>query len=276
MSREKLLACLQAIQAPADVEEWLITAHERSASSGGESNTEYDRAIRDLLVGLGIISAETGEATSPMAYYLIQRLYHALDEGPLMPENWRGLPDEGCAGAGARLVHLMEETRLGCTANPTPLRIVRAVTSVIKARQAGQDVYLMQYDQKARQFQPIGGKQEHFDSDGEAALTRELCEELAIAELRPGLDFRIHPLNQDLKVDAVSASVHVLTRYSHSFYHLTDVRFPISIDEATRWLSAAEVQAGKTTDGLAITSLFEDYMPGVLPTLSYSLELSPG
>jgi len=275
MSREKLLACLQAIQAPKGIEEWLVTAHNESASSGNAGSSEYGLAVHDLLAALGLVSAEASEATSPMAYYFIQSLYHVSNEGTLTAENWRGLPDEGCAGAGARLVHLMEDSRLACTANPTPLRIVRAVTAVIKARQAEQDVYLMQYDQKARQFQPLGGKQEHFDADGEAALTRELCEELAIAELRPGHDFKVRPLKQDVKVDEVSASVHVVTRYSHSFYHLTDIRFPIVTDQMTRWLTVDEVTAGKTGDGLAVTSLFEDYMPGILPTLGYSLELTP-
>src|SRR5262245_60191032 len=107
MSREKLLACLQAIQAPKDIEEWLITAHEDSAGVGGE----YAQAVRDLLAGLGVVSAQTGEATSPMAYYFIQSLSYALNEGTLTPDHWRGLPDEGCAGAGSRLVHLLEESR---------------------------------------------------------------------------------------------------------------------------------------------------------------------
>jgi 8-oxo-dGTP pyrophosphatase MutT (NUDIX family) len=189
----------------------------------------------------------------------------------LTAESWRGLPDEGCAGSGARLVRLLEETRLACASTPTPLRVVRAVTAVIKAPQGTQDVYLMQYDQKARQFQPIGGKQEAFDADGVAALTRELCEELNIAALTPGQDFVVYPLTQNVQVSEVSASVHVVTRYDHSFYHLTDIRFALPIDSSTRWITADEMAAGRTTDGLAITSLFEDYLPGILPTLGYSL-----
>src|SRR5438128_10325271 len=101
---------------------------------------------------------------------------------------------EGCAGSGTRIVHLLQDSRLACSVNPTPLRTIRAVMAVIKARRGDEDVYLMQYDHKAEQFQPIGGKQEVTDASSEAALTRELCEELALANLTPGEDFRIRSL----------------------------------------------------------------------------------
>ena len=275
MNRDQLLACLQSIPAPTDVEEWLVKDHRSSSPSSPASSQDvqgdYDRAVRDLLVALGVLSAESGAPTSPMAYYFVQSLSYAILDRALTPESWRSLPDEGCAGSGARLVHLLEETRLTCATSPTPLRVVRAVTAVIKARHGDQDVYLMQYDHKARQFQPLGGKQEAFDADGVAALTRELCEELNITSLTPGQDFAVHPLTQNVQVSEVSASVHVLTRYDHSFYHLSDIRFPLPIDSTTRWLTAAEMVAGRTTDGYAVTSLFEDYLPGILPTLGYSL-----
>jgi 8-oxo-dGTP pyrophosphatase MutT (NUDIX family) len=165
----------------------------------------------------------------------------------------------------------LEETRLACSPNPTPLRIIRAVIAVIKARRSDEDVYLMQYDHKAEQFQPIGGKQEVTDASSEAALTRELCEELSLANLTPGQDFRLRPLVEHVQLMEVSASVHVVTQYDHGFYHLTDIRFPLKTDHATRWIGASELAEGKTRDGLAVSSLIDDTLPGILTTLPYSL-----
>jgi hypothetical protein len=268
MNTENLLASLQSIAAPAGIEEWLITDH---GISSGSPSPDYVQAVCDVLTALGVLTTDTGEAASPLAFYFIQSLVLSVRDGALSSAHWQGLPGEGCAGTGAQLLHLIEQNRLTCAEAPTPQRIVRAVTAVIKARHAEQDVYLMQYDDKARQFQPIGGKQELTDANAEAALTRELCEELVIAKLVPGQDFNLRPLLQHVKTDEVSASLHVITRYDHSFYHLTDIRFPLNTDSNTRWLTASELSAGKTRDGLAVTTLFEQYMPGILPTLGYSL-----
>jgi 8-oxo-dGTP pyrophosphatase MutT (NUDIX family) len=165
----------------------------------------------------------------------------------------------------------MESNRLTCSPEPTPLRVIQVVTAVIKARRSDGDVYLMQYDEKAEQFQPIGGKQEAADASNQAALIRELCEELTMPSLTLGEDCRIHPIVEHAIILEVSNSLHVVTEYDHSFYHLTDVRFPIKTDDITRWVSASELVARKTRDGYAITSLFDDHLPGVLPTLGYSL-----
>lgn len=268
MTPEKLLTCLRAVQPPAGVEEWLRTL--QPAAEDVVPSEDYRRAVHDVLVSLGVLSGTTGEVTSPMAYYFVQSLLCSIQDGAFKPAIWQGSMGEDCAGGGARLVHMLEENRLACCANPTPLRVVQAVTAVIKARRGGDDVYLMQYDEKARQFQPIGGKQELTDASNEAALTRELCEELSIAALRPGQDFQIHPLVEHRRLTEVSGSLHVITQYDHSFYHLTDIRFPVKTDHWTRWITGSELAAGRTSDGYAITALFEDSMPGVLPTLDTS------
>jgi hypothetical protein len=271
VTADKLLACLRSVVAPANVEEWLLPdvagAPDRELL---RQDSAYAQAIHDLLKGLGVVSPD-GKTTSPMAYYFVQSLLSTIRDGALTEQSWQGLPDEGCAGSGARLVHLLEETRMACAADPMPLRIVRASTAVIKARQGSDDVYLMQYDMKARQFQPIGGKQEISDGSSEAALTRELCEELALTDIQVDRDFSLNPLAVDIQVDEISASLHVMTRYTHSFYHLTDVRFPLPTDQFTRWLTGAEMTSGRTIDGYAVSTLFEEYIPGVLPTLAYSL-----
>jgi hypothetical protein len=267
MTTSALMGCLQAIKVPAGVEEWLRPEQTTSV----QISDDYTRGVHDVLAALGALSPETSELSSPMAYYFVRSLLASIRDKALTSMSWQDLPDEPCSGVGAQLVRLLEENRLACCDNSTPLRIVTAVTAVIKARRASDDVYLMQYDARARQFQPIGGKQELYDADSIAALTRELCEELAIEGIQVERDFKAVQLAKSVRVNEVSASLHVLTQYDHSFYHLTDVYFPISTDSDTRWLTAAEMSAGKTVDGLAITTLFEDFIPGVLPTLGYSL-----
>ncbi|MEP7286483.1 MAG: hypothetical protein ABI947_12015 [Chloroflexota bacterium] len=273
MTIDQLLDCLHTVPAPDNIEEWL-RSNAFLSTPHGAIEASYQQAIYDLLTALGVLSAQTGEATSPMAYYFVQSLACTIRDNTFSADSWQGVPEDDCRGAGARLVRLLEETRLTCTPEPTPLRIVRASTAVIKAQRGGQDVYLMQYDAKARQFQPLGGKQELTDASSEAALTRELCEELALDGLIAGRDFAIHPLALNVRVDEISASIQVVTRYYHSLYHLTDIRFPLHNDEITRWLTGAEMTAGRTIDGYAISSLFEDYIPGMLPSLDYSLKTS--
>jgi hypothetical protein len=268
---DKLLAALRSIGAPRNVEEWFVpdTGDERDQHLVSQNN-DYTQAVYDVLAALGVVS-DDGEATSPMAYYFVQSLLGVVRDGALNDQAWRGPVTEVCAGAGARLVRHLEETRLACAEEPLPLRIVRASTAVIKARRGDEDVYLMQYDEKARQFQPIGGKEELTDGSPEAAMTRELCEELALEGIEPGRDFSLTALAADVQTDEISASLHVITRYTHSFYHLTDVRFAVPLDEHTRWLTEYEMNTGFTLDGHVVSRLFEDYMPGMLPTLGYSL-----
>ncbi len=269
MSQDALIACLQAYSRPEDAEAWILA--DQTAQPGAEVPEAYRRAVHDLLIGLGVISAQTGQFTSPVAYYFVQSLMCAFRDGALKADAWMGLLADECTGTGARLVRLLESHRLACVALPTPLRRVQAVMAIIKARRAGTDVYLMQYDRDAAQFQPLGGKREATDASNGAALTRELCEELEIERLTPGQDFNIHPLIEHIKVNTVSASLQVLTEYDHSFYYLNDIRFPIHTDSSTCWITAAELAAGKTGDGRAISKLIDQHLPGVLATLAYSL-----
>jgi hypothetical protein len=268
MIPEALVACLRDFGPPANVEEWLRVDKKTADPAGNAPNEAYRRGVRDLLTALGVISGETGEASSPMAYYFIQSLLHSIRDNALSPSNWTGLRGDGCGGTGLQIVHLLEENRLQCTPQPTPLRVIEAVIGIIKARRGDEDVYLMQYDDKAEQFQPIGGKREAYDASTHAALTRELCEELALNNLTLGQDFSLRPIMEHIKRREVSASVHVVTEYDHSFYLLTDVRFPVVTDHMTRWISAAEVAAQRTIDGRAITRLLDERM---MSGLGYSL-----
>jgi 8-oxo-dGTP pyrophosphatase MutT (NUDIX family) len=264
-----LLACLQAIRPPADIEEWVQA--DKVERSEAKPSADYSQGVYDVLAALGVLTGPNKTPASPMAFYFVQSLMHTIAEETLTAQSWKRLAGDVCGGIGARLVDLIESNRLACSPEPTPMRVIRVVTAVIKARRSDGDVYLMQYDDKAEQFQPIGGKQEASDASNQAALIRELCEELSIPGLISGEDCHIHPIVEHALILEVSNSLHVVTQYDHSFYHLTNVRFPIHTDDITRWISASELAARKTRDGYAITSLFEDHLPGVLPTLGSSI-----
>jgi 8-oxo-dGTP pyrophosphatase MutT (NUDIX family) len=266
---DSLLACLGAIRRPDDVEAWV--ADDDGVSVDGIPEP-YRRAIHDLLTAIGLIDPQTGALVSPNAYYFVRSLRNAIRERALTDGSWRGPAEDACAGAGARLLRLLEMHRAMCVAQPVPMRAVSAVLAIIKARRGDSDVYLMQYDRAAGQFQPLGGKREESDSSNEAALVRELSEELALDGLAAGRDFAILPLAEHVRSRAVSASLNVITEYEHSFYHLTNVRFPLMTDSDTRWITAVELARGRTDDGRRVSRLVVDVLAAVLPGLDYSVE----
>jgi 8-oxo-dGTP pyrophosphatase MutT (NUDIX family) len=268
-SAAQLLAVLNTLRRPEQAETWVTSAQPHAAFS---VSPDYANGILDLLTAMGVLD-DSSQASSPNAYYFVRSLAALIQDGTLTSAVWQGAPTEGCSGAGARLLRHFEEMRLRCTNNPTPLRVVRASVAVIKARSTAGDVYLMQYDQKAERFQPIGGKQEALDADGKAAMVRELCEELEVDAVA-GRDFQCYPLRINAEAHELSATLHVLTQYFHSFYHITDIAFPIVANghNQTRWLNYSEILAGSTYDGYAITSLYQQYLAGMLPQLAYSVQ----
>src|SRR5688572_15761732 len=137
MNTPLLLDCLLAVDAPDGVEEWLLSAQPTESSASVDSR--YAKGVWDVLAALGILSNESDQAVTPMAYYFVQSLICATREGTFSAEAWQGLRSDQCKGAGARLVRVLEETRLACSPEPMPLRVVRAATAVIKSRQDDQD-----------------------------------------------------------------------------------------------------------------------------------------
>lgn len=231
----------------------------------------YEDALRDLFKALGILSKDGQTFSTRTAYFFAQSLLRCVEEDALTASAWHGTPDEPCSGIGALLTQALEQHRRVCSPHPQPLRVIRAVAAIIKARRNGEDVYLMQYDAPARQFQLLGGKREHEDDSNAATLVRELREELLMDHLLPGRDFTLYPLVEGVRETSVSDSVYVLSAYEHSFYQLLDVRFNLPTDEHTRWLTSQEVVSGQTRDGLKVSRLIATYLAEILPSLRYSL-----
>jgi len=266
-SGELLTACLKSFARPDDPEA------SRLIHLDGESAVlpeGYRAAITDLLYALGALAEDRQTFSSPMAYYFAQSLIRAVRDSAFGPEQWVGKPDSGCAGFGARLVRLLELQRLECVPDPSPIRVVSAVSAVIKARRGNDDAYLMQWDAAASQFQPIGGKVDPEDASGQAALIREIAEELDRADLIPGDDYQIVTLAENVRTSMISNTIHVITAYDLSFYQLTHLRFSIPTDGITRWVSRTEMLAGRTDDGRRISAILIDNIRPLLDGLPYS------
>jgi 8-oxo-dGTP pyrophosphatase MutT (NUDIX family) len=273
MSQTLLLACLRSYARPADAEIWI----EAEPASPVHIPDDYRRAVDDLLIGLGLINPQTRAFNSVNAYNFAQSLAYTLAESALTPGHWQGRFSDAKQGAGIRLTSFLESHRMAQVAKPKPVRRVRAVLAIIKAQHAGQDMYLMQWDEKAGHYQPIGGKQDPEDNgDDLATLTRELCEELgfAISGLRPGRDFKADLVQQGVSDLEISHSLHVITQYHHTFFHLRDITFPLRTDKDTRWISSEEIEASQADDGRNISSLLLDRMRTFLPKLAHSIKQS--
>ncbi|MBX3061518.1 MAG: NUDIX domain-containing protein [Anaerolineae bacterium] len=269
---DSLLHSLQMIPRPDGVEEWLDDLKPNSSVS---SSAEYQHAIHDLLTLLGALNDTGEETSSPMGYYLLRSLIALLQDtqrsGQSLTPAWQGTASSAAGGLGARLVNLLETYRLNHVADPTPLRTISGVLAVIKRRTTDQDVYLLQYDHKAEQFQPIGGKCEAFDADNYAALIRELCEELNLEHLELGKDLTITPIFEHESQRRVSATLQLITQYDHSFYHLTNIHFPLNTDDDTRWLTLDEVITGRSIDGKKVSGLLGSLTAERLNSLPYSV-----
>lgn len=264
---ESLIACLKSFARPDDPEA------SRLIHATGEVATlpeGYRAALTDLLCALGVLAEDRETFSSPMAYYFAQSLIRIVRDSAFGPEQWVGKPDSGCTGLGARLVRLLELQRLECVPDPSPIRVVAAVTAVIKARRGHDDVYLMQWDSGANQFQPIGGKIDPEDASGQAALIREVGEELDREDLIPGEDYQINVLQENVRTSMISNTIHVITAYDLSFYQLTHLRFSIPTDSITRWVSRAEMLSGRTDDGRRVSGILTENIRALLDTLPYS------
>ncbi len=259
MSFETLIASLRRLTQPAD------------GDSASVVPNAYEDALRDLFKALGILSSDAQRFSTRTAHFFAQSLLRCVEEEALTASAWHGTPDEPCSGIGALLTQALEQHRRVCSPHPQPLRVIRAVAAIIKARRNGEDVYLMQYDEPARQFQPLGGKRERGDDSNAATLVRELREELFMDHLLPGRDFTLYPLVEGIRETSVSDSVYVLSAYEHSFYQLLDVRFTLPTDNQTRWLTIYELVSGQTHDGLKVSRLIATYLAEILPSLRYSL-----
>ena len=238
----------------------------------------YARGALDVLHLLGLVehTAGTAKPANAVTGMVLDSLRAHLTDGVRVGLRWDDL--DGASLRGVDVLRAIEAARTAAVDDATPGRIVRAVQSVIKGRRGGEDLYLMQYDRHGGRYQPIGGKQDPEDVSPEAAMRREVMEELCLDAL-PGPDvLSLEPIGPHWHTSELSATYGILTAYEMRFFNVTALRFPLLDDEDTRWLTRAELARRQAGDGRPISPVYEHGLGGleVLDALPAVVEVPVG
>lgn len=217
-------------------------------------STPYARGVLDALCLLGLIAAD-GAPSGEVAGYVLASLAAHVEDGIALRFDWNDLDGEGLRGVD--VLRAWESARVAAVPHPTPGRIVEVVQAVIKARQDGEDRYLMQWDAHAGRYQPLGGKREPGDPDTAAALRREIREELGLDRIPTRDECALTSLLAGWPTEEISAAYGIYTRYSIDYYAATRISFPVRAGGETRWLSRREIAAGRADDGRAVSDTFQ-------------------
>jgi 8-oxo-dGTP pyrophosphatase MutT (NUDIX family) len=219
-------------------------------------NSDYDRGVLDVLRLLGLVSLENGLAapTGEVAQMLLASLASHAEEGLGVGFDWNDLDSNGLRGVD--VVRAFEESRSQRNTGAGAGRSVHVVQGIIKGQRESLDYYLMQFDPHAKQYQPIGGKVEKSDAGSEAALCREIAEELELDTV-PGPDaYEMKLIEEGWVTSKISPTYGVLTHYVFDFYALTRIEFPINQTGYTRWLRRGEIERGRADDSRAVSTIY--------------------
>lgn len=223
----------------------------------------YARGVLDVLHLLGLVERTgTGaEPANPVTAMVLASLQAHLADNVRVGLHWDEL--DGADLRGVDVLRAIEAARTAAVDDATPGRVVRAVQSVIKGRRGGEDLYLMQYDRHGGRYQPIGGKQDPEDASPEAAMRREVMEELCLDAL-PGPDvLGLEAIGPRWHTSELSATYGILTAYEMRFFNVTALRFQLLDDEDTRWLTRAEIALRQADDGRPISPVYEHGLGGL-------------
>ncbi len=216
------------------------------------------------LVGLGLpILLETWgaveltdagiRAASQPAYYFLHSLAAWLEAPGHVIEDWSeahgARPGEGLQH-GASLVFLLEQERLRRYPDAPAIRFTNVAETLI-VKPGDPSMFLVQWDERAGQYQVIGGRQKEdrgWREPIERTAIRELEEELCYQVSYEAGDFRLDYLADFEGGKRLSPSFGALTAYHFTFFHTRDLP-PIDLCPLNRWVTRAELLAGRTDDG---------------------------
>ncbi|HHB90883.1 MAG TPA: NUDIX hydrolase [Anaerolineae bacterium] len=192
-------------------------------------------------------------ATSQPAYYFLHSLAAWLEAPGHVIEDWSeehgARPGEGLKH-GTSLVFLLEQERFRRDPDAPPIRFTR-VAEVLIVRPADPPMFLVQWDERAGQYQIIGGRQKtnkDWEEPIEQTAIRELEEELCYQVSYKAGDFQLAFLAAFEGDKRLSPSFGALTAYQFTFFHARDLP-PIELCPLNRWVTRAELLVGRTHDG---------------------------
>jgi hypothetical protein len=236
-----------------------------------------------VIIHAGIDGETRVKARSQTASYFLRSLATYIRHGLPIVSDWQreGVGIESLTRpfvSGAQLVYLMEHTRTVEYGDLAPIRRELIAKVIIKARIRGrrEPAYLVQYDDKAQQFQIIGGRKRSTDVDMLTVVKREIEEELRQNHLMYPRDYELQELASDLKSNQLSPTYGAYTEYCLTTYQAL-IRLPqLDLGPNDRWATLSELLDCATKDGERI---FEPYirdldrqLPGGLKGLPLSID----
>jgi 8-oxo-dGTP pyrophosphatase MutT (NUDIX family) len=223
----------------------------------------YIIALLDMLAYLGLVSVDDENATlqvvSVQAGHFLQMMMALGDVRKPLVADWHS---EGVTSAmehpfekGVDLLAAAERLRLDMMPESYPLRETVAVLGLIARRtKSGERQYLLVWDEPAQRWQLVGGQASVQDTSLQAALLRELAEELACEPLSAGVHVQVAAIGTPFHLQRFSPTYGMLTR---TVFHVFAVQFLIPLPlppTGTRWVSEAELCAQRTGDGQPIAA----------------------
>jgi len=192
-------------------------------------------------------------AASQPAYYFLHSLAAWLETPGHVIEDWseeHGARVSEGLQHGTSLVFLLEQERLRRYPDAPAIRFT-AVAETLIVRSGHPPTFLVQWDDRAGQYQIIGGRQKEdqgWREPIEQTAIRELEEELCYQISYEAGDFRLDFLAEFQGDKRLSPSFSALTDYHFTFFHARALP-NITLCPVDRWVTRAEMLAGRTLDG---------------------------
>jgi 8-oxo-dGTP pyrophosphatase MutT (NUDIX family) len=239
---------------------------------------EAGAGLVTLLAAWGSIElSDAGiRASSQPAWYFLHSLAAWLEtEAPVITD-WseqKGVQSQATFQHGTSLVYALEQARAQRFAQAPAIRFT-AVAQILIIRPGSPPRFLVQWDARAGQFQLIGGRQKDDEPIGQTAI-RELEEELQQQVKHAAGDFSLHLLAPVAGSRHLSPSFGALTEYHFTFFHASGLP-ELILGPDDRWLTRAELLAGRTNDGHPVSGarlkLLEEALNKRIDDLSSSFQ----
>jgi len=189
------------------------------------------------------------KARSEAGTYFFRSLAAYVRKHMILVSNWErqrvgeDLPATQTLVSGTQFVYLMEHKRAVEYKDLSPIREEFVSHVVIKARIRGkrEPVYLVQYDEQARQFQLIGGKKRSEDTNALNVMIREIDEELPLNHLQFDRDYKLQKLVSNLQHIQLSPTYGAYTKYHFNVYQATVKRRQLLLRPIDRWVTLKEL-----------------------------------
>lgn len=204
------------------------------------------------------------KAKSQTSIYFLRSLAMFVDKSLTLISNWEreGVDKESPVvdvfKSGAQFVYLMEHKRTDEHNELSPIRHEDVSQVVIKSKIRGRHdpVYLVQYDEKANQFQLIGGRKRSTDPDALTVMSREIDEELSQNHLKLHRDYELQELVSDLQSYELSNTYGAYSEYNFTIYQALIKRKQLALGQNDTWVTLSELRSGKTKKGIRISGKY--------------------